>query len=88
MTIQHATAHPNFNTHDFNIMSRARPFAGAPDRRRSSVTMSYPQRIAAMLADAPEPPALHRAPPAAQSPLGEQTQAMLISVHTLNATFG
>lgn len=75
--------------YDLSTMSR-----GASGRtweahvERPSPTMSYPQRIAAMLAHAPQAPKLRRAREAAAAPLTEETRAMLISVHTLNATLG
>ena len=72
--------------YDISTMSRAGSIAG--QARAYAPTMSYPQRIAAMLADAPEPPALHRAPLPAPPPLEDETRASLIAVHTLNATFG
>ncbi len=82
--------------YDINTTSRTgspggrRGGSSAPksDRQTFSPTMSYPQRIAAMLADAPEPPALRRRPPAVLPSLGPETQASLIMVHALNATFG
>ena len=83
--------------YDLSTMSRpdsgnARPLARAV-QEQASPTMSYPTRIAAMLADAPQPPALRRgrreaAAPLAVPSLTEETRARLISVHTLNATLG
>lgn len=68
--------------YDLSTMSRV-------DRRvhdAPSPTLSYPQRVAAMLAHAPQPPKLRRVKPGAAQPLTDETRAMLISVHTLNAT--
>ena len=70
--------------HDISAMSRA----GSRAQRAYAPTLSYPQRIAVLLADAPEPPALHRAHVPALPPLGDETRASLIAVHTLNTTFG
>ena len=53
-----------------------------------SPTLSYPQRIAALLAGAPKPPALRRRKKEVLAPLAAETRARLISVHTLNATLG
>lgn len=68
--------------YDLSTMSRV-------DRRANdapSSTQSYPQRVAAMLAHAPQPPKLRRVKQDAVQPLTDETRAMLISVHTLNAT--
>ena len=83
MAIQHSTA----QVYDISTMSRAGRLQEAR-WDQPSPTMSYPQRIATMLAHAPKPPALHRAAPETPAPLTDETRAMLISVHTLNATLG
>lgn len=70
--------------YDLSTMSRP----GRQVQERPSPTMSYPQRIAAMLAHAPRAPKLRRGKEAAAAPLTEETRAMLISVHTLNTTLG
>lgn len=70
--------------YDLSTMSRP----GRQAQEAPSPTMSYPQRIAAMLAHAPNPPKLRRAAETTAAPLTSETRAKLISVHTLNATFG
>lgn len=67
--------------YDLSTMSRVDRTHDAP-----SPTMSYPQRIAAMLARAPQPPKLRRVRQDAAQPLTDETRARLISVHTLNVT--
>ena len=51
-------------------------------------TLSYPQRIAALISRAPSPPPLRRTPQAARQPISEETRAMLLYVHTAHATYG
>lgn len=79
--------------YELSTMSRASMSPGVREMARPreahdrwSPTLSYPQRIAAMLAHAPQAPKLRRAKEAAIQPLTDETKAMLISVHTLNAT--
>ncbi len=83
--------------YDLSTMSRPESGKGRPAGRavqeQASPTMSYPARIAAVLAGAPQPPALRRGKSEATAPLAvpsltEETRARLISVHTLNATLG
>lgn len=74
--------------YDISNMSRAVPGRAKARVDQVSPTMSYPQRIAAMLAHAPQAPKLRRVKDAAAAPLTEETRAMLISVHTLNASLG
>ena len=49
--------------------------------------MSYPERIARVLINAPPPPPLRRKPSADDRRLGDETRARLIMVHTVSATF-
>jgi hypothetical protein len=51
-------------------------------------TLSYPQRIAALMSRAPSPPPLKRVPQAARTPMSAETRAMLLFVHTAHATYG
>lgn len=79
--------------YDLSTMSRAdsgypRAAAAPAVQKHLSPTMSYPARIAAMLAHAPQPPALRRGKSDIAAPLTDETRARLISVHTLNATLG
>jgi hypothetical protein len=89
---------------DVEPMSRADAFSGLDQPPRSPrvfadgdlyapieatlSTLSYPQRIAALISRAPSPPPLRRSPPAARAPMSEETRAMLLYVHTAHATFG
>ncbi len=87
MAIQYAA-----QIYDLSTMSRPDSVKVREERegpsQALSPTMSYPQRIAALLAGAPKPPALRRRKKEVLAPLAAETRARLISVHTLNATLG
>ena len=71
--------------YDLSTMSRASAPPGVHMREaqdRWSPTLSYPQRIAAMLAEAPQAPKLRRVRETAVQPLADATKALLIAVHT------
>ena len=75
------------STFDVEPMSRPDPVSAASLRGRLA-TMSYPQRIAAILAQAPKAPPLRRGEPAAPQPMSEMTRARLIMIHAVQATYG
>jgi hypothetical protein len=82
--------HTNIRTlpaHAFHMDVEPMSRAEAPIDATIS-TLSYPQRIAALISRAPSPPPLRRVPQAARQPMSEETRAMLLFVHTAHATFG
>lgn len=78
------------SVHIYDLSTMSRPDTAATRRimEGPSPMMSYPQRIAVMLARAPKPPTLRRAKSETPVPLSPETRANLIAVHTLNATLG
>ena len=77
------------NTYHMDIEQMSRPDVSRSDVtvQETSSTLSYPQRIAALMAHAPSPPPLRRMPRAERQPMCEETRAMLLYVHTAAATY-
>ena len=86
----HTNARSPAHAFHMDVEPLSRPDYGSADTRvdASLLTMSYPQRIKMMIARAPAPPPLRRAPQAARPPMSERTRAMLLYVHTAHATEG